>query len=169
LQEVIEIYINEEPYTGVDQWHRYDYIPYFGVVRHVKYGSLRHPIFLFTPMPCFETFGCPILELFRDIQDKRNEIIREIDRVRRLKTEPPLIINGMNVSKDQVIEDLKELYKPGGTLIIQDPQGNISPVNIIDLAALYDELEYLNSQVRYITGLHSVVLGEQQKEGQQLL
>jgi len=120
-------------------------------------------------MPCFETFGCPILELFRDIQDKRNEIIREIDRVRRLKTEPPLIINGMNVSKDQVIEDLKELYKPGGTLIIQDPQGNISPVNIIDLAALYDELEYLNSQVRYITGLHSVVLGEQQKEGQQLL
>ncbi|MEM5861286.1 MAG: hypothetical protein QXJ20_02735 [Candidatus Aenigmatarchaeota archaeon] len=163
LHEVVELWINEKYYTDKDCWHKFVILPSINrIVKHEKWELLRHPFFIIAPYPIQGScLGFSVIELIEFIQKKRNEILEIIDYITKVRAQPPLIITGMNVSKEQIRSDLEELWKPMGNLIVQDRDARISANPPASTPAeLYEELGFLNEQIKYITGLFEIVMGE---------
>jgi len=166
LYEITELYINEYYRTGEDRWHRYVIVPQANLVlEHNRLTGLRHPFFLMVLYPAYSScLGVSLIEMIKEVQDKRIECLDRIDELTELRTYPPLVVNGSAVSPDQLQDDLKKFYTPGGYLVIQDPQANYQPYPPqTGLDELYTQMEYWNTQFKFISGLYEIVLGESER------
>jgi len=100
----------------------------------------------------------------KEIQNRRNDTYKLIDKVTDLYAEPPVAVTGMNISNEQVRAEVRELYTPNGVISIQDPNARIEQLPPkSDLGALYSKLDRYDNQVKYLTGLTEVVMGESMK------
>jgi len=163
MVEVVELYMNEMYETGLDIWHRYVILPQANlIVKKEKLTGLRHPFFLMVLYPAYGScLGVSLIEMIKEIQDKRIESLKKIDEITELRAYPPLIVRGAAVSPDQLREDIGSLYSPKSFLLIQDPQAQYEPYPPqTGLAELYDQLEYWNNQLKFVSGLYEIILGE---------
>lgn len=166
LEEVREIYINEYYRTSKDIWHKFVVIPRFNlIVEHSKLTGINHPFFILSIFPKQgSSLGISLIELIKEVQDKRVESLEKIANITNLRTYPPMVIRGAAISPDQVREDIEQLWTEKGYMTIQDPQSVIDTFPPqTGLSELYEMLEYWNMQVRFITGLFEIVLGEGQR------
>jgi len=162
LQEVYELWINEYPWTGKDLWHRFEILGYNRQIVNHEISTIGHPFFIIRPYVLSNSvYGFSIISIIKAIQQKRTQRLNDISALTDLLMYPPLLITGQNVSKEQLKEDVKQLWTPGGWLVIQDPQGKIQPAPpAVNLQSAYSEIEFYDAQIRHITGLHEIVLGE---------
>lgn len=166
LVEVIEIYLNEYYRTSKDVWHKFVIIPKLNkIVDHNRLTGLRHPFFIMSLYPIQNSsLGISLIEMVKEIQKKRIETLSKISEITALRTYPPMIIRGAAVNADQLREDIKQLWTERGFLSIQDPQAMIDTFPpSTGLQELYEMIEYWNMQLKYVTGLHEVILGEPQR------
>jgi len=163
LFEVVELYINEYYRTGEDRWHRFVVLPQEDLIlEHSKLTGLRHPFFLMVLYPAYSScLGVSLIEMIKEIQEKRIECLDRIDNLTELRTYPPIVVTGSAVSPDQIKEDINSLYTPKGHLVIQDPQARYEPYPPqTGLEELYNQMEYWNMQLKYVSGLYEIIMGE---------
>lgn len=165
LYPIWEIYLNEMYHfgTGQDIWHRFVYIPTLNsIIAQQKLLTYHHPFFVIRTLPLPRNiYGLSLVELIKDIQKQRIKCLNDIEELTELRTHPPFVITSQAVSKDTIKEDVEELVSPGGILVVQDPQANIQNFPpATGLQELYTKLDYWNEQVKFVSGLFEIIMGE---------
>lgn len=161
LNPVYELWINEYPYTLRKQWHKFIIIDE-KIVDHVEWKILGHPFFILFIYPSRnEVYGMSLIEQLEGIQETRNQKLRDIDNLTNLLLYPPLIVTGTTMSKDMLKEEVNDFYTPKGSIVLSDPtaRAQLSPPNV-ELGAAYEQINFFDMQVKYITGLQEILLGE---------
>ncbi|MFN4132436.1 MAG: hypothetical protein ACK4GE_05095 [Caldimicrobium sp.] len=165
LYPIWEIYLNEFYYLGTkkDVWHRIVYLPQIRKIIFTEpQKTYRHPFFIIRAHRLLNSvYGLSLIELLKEVQEQRIKCLQEIERLTALRTHPPFIINSGQVNVNTIEEDIKKLVTPNGYVIIPDPNSRIDKfIPETGLQELYTKLDYWNNQVKYISGLFEIVMGE---------
>lgn len=161
LYPVYELWVNEYPFTLRRQWHKFIIVD-DQVVDHIEWKILSNPFFVIYLYPSrSEVYGMSLIELLEPIQKIRNDKLDDINLLTDLLLHPPLIVTGTTMSKEMLKDEINDFYTPKGAIVLNDPQARaqLAPPNI-ELGVAYDQINFYDSQVKYITGLQEILLGE---------
>ncbi|MEM0173844.1 MAG: hypothetical protein QXI16_04995 [Sulfolobaceae archaeon] len=123
------------------------------------------PFMLITPIENPLSFwGISLVSVIEKIQEKRNDVLNNIDNTVELTTNPPLVVTGYQMTEEMIREEADNLREPNGISIIQGQNIKVDPyIPRLNIPDAFNQLDWYDMQTKFITGINEILMGQAQK------